>query len=77
MVGSLEHLKNVTNKDGWYIEDLTVNIQAIATNMWSPQSLGLNQTVVYAMATVSIVSVLTVSLVTVAEKRKSRCVLTN
>jgi hypothetical protein len=38
-VGSTEHLKNVTNKAGWYIEDLTINIQAIATNMWSSQVL--------------------------------------
>ncbi len=38
-VGSLEIYKNVTNKAGWYIEDLTVTIQAIATNMWSPQIL--------------------------------------
>lgn len=37
-VESSEHLKNVTNKDGWYIEDLTVNIQASATNLWSPQT---------------------------------------
>ena len=36
-VGSSEHLKNVTNKAGWYIENLTVTIQAIATNMWSPE----------------------------------------
>ena len=36
-VRSSEHLKNVTNKDGWYIEDLTVTVQAIATNMWSPE----------------------------------------
>ena len=39
-----ERFKNITNKDGWYIEDLIVNTQAIATNMWSPQILGLNQT---------------------------------
>lgn len=46
-----ERFKNVTNKDGWYIEDLTVNVQAIATNMWSPQILGLDQNVFYGLAT--------------------------
>jgi hypothetical protein len=44
-----ERFKNITNKDGWYIEDITVNTQAIATNMWSPQILGLNQTVFYGV----------------------------
>jgi uncharacterized membrane protein YozB (DUF420 family) len=45
-VGSQEHLKNVTNKDGWYIEDLTVNIQAVATNMWSAET-AVEQTELY------------------------------
>ena len=44
-----ERFKNVTNRYGWYIEDLTVNTEAIATNMWSPQILGLNQTVFYGV----------------------------
>ena len=54
-VGSSEHLKNVTNKAGWYIEDLTVTTQAIATNMWSPQILGLNQTTFYTLVAASTV----------------------
>jgi hypothetical protein len=45
-----EHFKNITNKDGWYIEDITVNTQAVATNMWSPQFLGLDQIVFYGLA---------------------------
>ena len=70
-VGSLEHFKNVTNKAGWYIEDLTVTIQAIATNMWSPQILGLNQTVFYALVAVSVVlAVLTLSSVILVARRK-------
>jgi hypothetical protein len=69
-VSSLEHLKNVTNKAGWYIEDLTVNIQAAATNMWSPEIMGLNQTLFYALIAVSLVLVL--PLVIVATKRKRR-----
>ena len=71
-IGSSEHLKNVTNKAGWYIEDLTVTTQAIATNMWSPQILGLNQTGFYALVAVSIVlAVLVLSSVIVVARRKS------
>ncbi len=44
-----ERFKNVTNKDGWYIEDLNVTTQASATNMWSPQFLGLDQIVFYGL----------------------------
>lgn len=55
-VGSVEVYKNVTNKAGWYIEDLTVTIHATATNMWSPELiLGLNQTTFYALVAASIV----------------------
>jgi uncharacterized membrane protein YozB (DUF420 family) len=46
---ALEHFKNVTNKDGWYIEDLTITTQATATNMWSLQFLGLDQIVFYGL----------------------------
>ena len=42
-VGSSECYKNFTTKDGWYIEDLEVTIEATTTNMWSPQIMGLNQ----------------------------------
>lgn len=44
---AVERYKNVTNRYGWYIEDLTVTVQATATNMWSSQILGLNQTAFY------------------------------
>ncbi|MFC1486848.1 hypothetical protein ACFLRN_04075 [Thermoproteota archaeon] len=55
-VGSSEHFRNVTNKDGWYIEDLTVTIHAIATNMWNPDKfLGINQMVFYGLAAVILV----------------------
>jgi uncharacterized membrane protein YozB (DUF420 family) len=69
-VGSLEVYKNVTNRAGWYIEDLTVTIQAIATNMWSPQILQ-DQTVFYELVAVIIVlAVLILSLVIVVARRK-------
>jgi uncharacterized membrane protein YozB (DUF420 family) len=68
-VGSLEHLKNVTNKDGWYIEDLTVNIQAIATNMWSTQ-ISPDQTGLYVLAAVGVMLAALVPSAAVAARRK-------
>jgi len=57
---SVEHPKN-----------FTVISTAIATNMWSPQILGLNQTVFYALAAASIVlAVLILSSVIVVARRK-------
>lgn len=54
-VRSVEVYKNVTNKAGWHIEDLTVTIHATATNMWSPELiLGLNQTTFCALVAASI-----------------------
>ena len=71
-VGSSERFKNVTNRAGWYIEDLTVTVQAVATNMWSPEFiLGLDQTVFYALVAVIIVlAVVILSSVIVVAKRK-------
>jgi len=72
-VGSSEHLKNVTNKDGWYIEDLIVTIQATATNIWSPQ-IQPDPTVFNAMVagiTVLAISV-TSSLIVVERKRRRK-----
>ena len=69
-VGSSEVLKNVTNRDGWYIENLTVTIQAIATNLWSPQIL-LDQKVFTTLAAIIVVlAVLILSSVIVLARRK-------
>lgn len=69
-VGSSEVLKNVTNRDGWYIENLTVTIQAIATNMWSPQIL-LDQKVFTTLtAIIAVLSFLMLSSVIVVARRK-------
>src|SRR5665648_85197 len=56
-VGSSEVYRNVTNKDGGYIEDLTVTVQAVDTNMWSPQVVEQDQTAVYALIVAVIVLV--------------------
>ena len=73
-VASSEVIKNVTNRDGWYIEDLTVNIRAITTNMWSPQLLGLNQTLFNALAAAIIVPALLIlsSVIVVARTKRER-----
>ena len=73
-VGSLEVLKNVTNKDGWYIENLTVTTRATATNMWRPQILGLNQTVFYALVAVTMLLavVMLSSAIFVARRRRAK-----
>ncbi len=69
-VESTEHLKNVTNKDGWYIEDLTVNIQAIATNLWSPQTSS-DQNRLYLFATLGVVlTALVPSMAVIARKKR-------
>ncbi|UCF45382.1 MAG: hypothetical protein JSW44_01750 [Candidatus Bathyarchaeota archaeon] len=71
-VGSSEGIKNVTTRDGFYIHDLTVTIQAIATNMWSPETiLGLKPTVFYALvATIIVLAVLILASVVVARRKK-------
>ncbi len=52
-IGSSEVIQNITNKDGWYIDDLTVSTKAVATNIWSPQIMG-NQAV-FALVAAGIV----------------------
>ena len=56
-IGSIEHLHNVTNKDGWYIEDLTVTTNAIATNIWNPQIMGIDQQIFYSLIALAILPI--------------------
>jgi uncharacterized membrane protein YozB (DUF420 family) len=70
-VGSSETYRNVTNKDGWYIEDLTVTIDATATNMWSPQTvLGLKPVVFYGAFVGGVLAVSIPVAVMVARRKK-------
>jgi uncharacterized membrane protein YozB (DUF420 family) len=75
-IGTTEVYKNVTTKTGWYIEDLTVTVKAIATNMWSPELiLGLNPTAFYTLVAVSIVLaalILSLIIVLATEKKKMK-----
>jgi hypothetical protein len=77
-VGSLEVYRNVTNKAGWYIEDLTVTIQAAATNMWSPQILGLDKSMFYALfiATTGIAVLILSLVIVIAQKRRAQKMVT-
>ncbi len=71
-IGSVDHLENVTNKDGWYIENLTVTLKVIATNMWSPDSIPApNLTGFYALvAVIAAVAVLVVASAIFVVRRK-------
>jgi len=71
-VGSSEVYRNVTTKYGWYIDNLTVTVEATATNMWSPELIpGLSQTVFYALVAASaVLAAATVSSVIVVVRRK-------
>ena len=71
-IGSTEVHKNVTTRTGWFIEDLTVTIQAIATNIWNPETiLGLRPLTFYALvATIILLIALILVSVFVARKQK-------
>jgi hypothetical protein len=71
-VATVEVYKNVTNRAGWYIEDLTLNVTATATNMWSPQILGLDQTTFYTIVIVVVVAVVIVALAIAVVMRKKK-----
>ena len=60
-IGSSEVIQNVTNNDGWYIEDLTVTTKAVATNIWSPQIMGNQAIFALVAACVVVVAVILVS----------------
>jgi hypothetical protein len=53
-----------------YLQNYTVTATAIATNMWSPQILGLDQTVFYAIIVIMLVAVLAVAIFVIFRRRK-------
>ena len=71
-IGSSERLKNVTNKDGWYIEDLTATVKAVATNIWNPQSTGLDPTFFYTIVAVAAVAGVIAALAIAVAIRKKK-----
>jgi len=46
-VRSSETYRNITTKGGWYIDDLTVTVNAVATNMWRPDTQVAGQSMFY------------------------------
>ena len=71
-IATTEYYKNITNRAGWYIEDITLTVTAIATNMWSPQILGLEQTTFYTIVTVVVVATVIIALTIAVAKRKKK-----
>jgi|SRR3972149_11043314 len=57
------------------VDDLgtyTVNATAIATNLWSPQILGLDQTAFYALVIISVIAVIAVAAVILIVARRKK-----
>jgi len=70
-VGSSETYRNVTNKDGWYIDNLTVTIEATATNIWSPEAtVATSQSLFYSLVTAVVAAAAILSLLILAARRK-------
>ncbi len=69
-IGSSEVIQNVTNKDGWYIENLTVITKAVATNLWSPQIMG-NQAVFALIAASAVLALVILVSAAVILKREA------
>lgn len=73
--GSTEVYKNVTTRTGHYIEDLTITIQAIATNMWGTEPiLGLDQTMFYGLIAIVVLPLVTVSSIMVFARGKIKAI---
>lgn len=71
-VSSHEVYRNITNKAGWYIDDLTVDIQAVATNLWSPQSQRQDNTMLFAVIIACAVLAATImSTLFISKKKKT------
>jgi hypothetical protein len=78
-LGGVQRNKEWDKDTGFYIQSAdnlgtyTVNAQAIATNIWSPQILGLNQNVFYLVVTVIVVVIaVIVALAEISRKNKRK-----
>ncbi len=69
-VGSSETYRNVTNKDGWYIENLSVTIDAVATNLWTTEVQATSQSMFYPLVTAVGFAAAALSLMIVVARRK-------
>jgi uncharacterized membrane protein YozB (DUF420 family) len=70
-VGSSETYRNVTNKDGWYIDNLTVTIEVAATNIWLPEAAAAtSQSLFYPLVIAIVASAAILSLLIFVARRK-------
>ncbi len=69
-VGSSETYRNVTNKDGWYIDNLTVTVQAVATNLWAPDAKVESQSMFYPIVGIVIAATAALSVAIVVARRR-------
>ena len=69
-VGSSDTYRNVINNDGWYIEDLTVTVDAVATNMWSTEAKVERQSMFYPIVGIVVATATALSLAIIVAHRK-------
>jgi uncharacterized membrane protein YozB (DUF420 family) len=69
-VGSSETYRNVTNKDGWYIDNLTVTVDAVATNLWSAEVRAPSQSMFYPLVIAVVLAAAVLSAVIVVARRR-------
>ncbi|MDR2700744.1 MAG: hypothetical protein LBC12_08170 [Nitrososphaerota archaeon] len=70
-VCSVEVYRNSTNSEGYYIGDLRVTIQAVATNVWDKQIFGLEKTV-FALATSVTALIIVISALIIWQREKQK-----
>ena len=77
-LGGVQRNKEWDKATGFYIQsadnlgNYTVNAQAIATNIWSPQILGLNQNTFYLIVAAIIVIIVVIAIIVVISQRKMK-----
>jgi uncharacterized membrane protein YozB (DUF420 family) len=69
-VGSSETYRNCTTKDGWYIENLTVTIDASATNIWNPENPTSTNSIFYPLIIAMVIAAAVASLLIIIARRK-------
>ncbi|HUJ84367.1 MAG TPA: hypothetical protein VLV84_02045 [Candidatus Acidoferrales bacterium] len=77
-LGGVQRNKEWDKDTGFYIQSAdnlgtyTVNAQAIATNIWSPQILGLNQNVFYLVVTIIVLVIAVIVVLAVISRKNKR-----
>ncbi|WGM88508.1 MAG: hypothetical protein NUK63_06175 [Candidatus Bathyarchaeum tardum] len=71
-IASVEQVKNKTNKNGWYIEDIIVTTKAVATNIWEPKEKTENESGFYEPIILVIAASVLILFSAAAVNRKKR-----